>query len=146
MSFFTAEKIEEFMSAIDFLRGEIVALDEKYANQNVTHEKKWLYSKGFDYSFNFYEDFTENLRTNLNLGGEDIYYADQVWEIFFEKYGFSIKQVSPFFNDDYVKFYFSDSFSSKVEKVTNILTHFRHSRLEEELKNSDNLKKAKIKI
>jgi hypothetical protein len=54
--------------------------------------------------------------------------------------------VAPFFNDEYVKFYFSDSFSSKVEKVASILTQFRHSRLEEELKNSKNLKKAKIKI
>jgi len=133
MSIFTSEQIDEFMSAINFLRSEIFALDEKYANQNITHENKWLYLKGFDYSFNFYEDFTKNLKTNLNLGGEDIYYADQVWDSFFGKYGFSIRQVSPFFNDEYVEFYFADDNSRKLEKVTEILTKFRFVRLNQDL-------------
>ena len=67
MSIFTSEQIDEFMSAINFLRGEILALDGKYAKENITHEEKWLYLKGFDYAFNFYEDFTKNLKTKILL-------------------------------------------------------------------------------
>lgn len=150
MSIFTSEQIDEFMSAINFLRGEILALDGKYAKENITHEEKWLYLKGFDYAFNFYEDFTKNLKTNLHLGGEDIYYADQVWAIFFEKYGFNIRQVSPFFNDEYVKFYFADDYDGKVRKVLDILTGFRRASIEDALSanNSKNLlqKKNQLKI
>lgn len=136
MSFFTSHQIDEFNQMIDSLKEEIFSLDEKLSTQNITHKKKWLYSKGFDYDFNFYDDFTKNLKTNLNLGGEDIFYCDQLWAEFKEKYEFSVKEISPFFNVDYVKFYFADNYEAKVKKVNEILTKYRFVRLKIELPTS----------
>ena len=71
MSAFSPQILSEFMEMIHFLKSEILAIDANLSNQSITHEKKWLYSKGFDYDFNFYEDFTQKLKTNLNLGGRE---------------------------------------------------------------------------
>ena len=133
MSAFSPQFVNEFMEMIYFLKSEVLAIDSNLSNQVVTHEKKWLYSKGFDYDFNFYEDFTQKLHTNLNLGGEDIFYCDQLWNLFKEKYGFSVKEISPFFNSEYVNFYFSDEYEGKVEKVRTILTKYRAVKLRDEL-------------
>lgn len=137
------------MEMIYSLRTEILALDDKLSNQVVTHEKKWLYSKGFDYDFNFYEDFTQTLNTNLNLGGEDIFYCDQLWDFFKEKYGFSVKEISPFFNSEFVNFYFSDDYEGKVEKARVILTKYRVVKLKGDLslsRESNSLSKNNLKI
>ncbi|QWD89269.1 hypothetical protein GQ367_02000 [Polynucleobacter sp. MWH-CaK5] len=133
MSAYSPQLLSEFMEMIHFLKSEILAIDANLSNQVITHENKWLYSKGFDYDFNFYEDFTQKLNTNLNLGGEDIFYCDQLWDFFKEKYGFSVKEISPFFNSEYVNFYFSDDYEGKVEKVRFILTKYRVVKLRGDL-------------
>jgi hypothetical protein len=150
MNTFSPQLINEFMEMIDFLEAEILSLDEALSKEITRHDNKWLYSKGFDYNFNFYEDFTKNLRTNLDLGGEDIFYSDELWSKFKEKYGFSVREVSPFFNADYIKFYFSDEHERKVAKVQDILTKYRMVSLSNKLNsslNSDSLShKNKLKI
>lgn len=133
MSIFTAEQIQEFKDAIASLARELVVLDEKFLKEKITHKNQWRYCAGFDYDFNFYEDFTKNLRTNQQSGDGEIYYADQLWDSFFEKYDFRLREVSPFFNKEYVDFYFGDEFSGKTEKVINILTKFRQVKLREDL-------------
>ena len=150
MNTFPPQLINEFMEMIDFLEAEILSLDEALSKEITRHDNKWLYSKGFDYNFNFYEDFTKNLKTNLDLGGEDIFYSDELWSKFKEKYGFSVREVSPFFNADYIKFYFSDEHERKVAKVRDILTKYRMVSLSNKLNsslNSDSLShKNKLKI
>lgn len=144
---YSEQLVKEFMMMISSLREEVFILDEKIFLGIFSHQKRWRYSDGFDYDFNFYEDFTKNLKTNLNLGSEDIFYCDQLWTSFEEKYEFSVKEISPFFNSEYFCWYFADDYEGKLKKVNEILTKYRFARLKDELNSSSELNcSKKIKL